>query len=244
MAEFKFPTEKVKLPSQGHFYPTDHPLSSGEVEMKYMTAREEDILTNTNYISQGVVLDKLLESLIISPDFKLEDMLLGDKNSLLVASRVLGYGKNYTFKVRGVEETVDLSELGSTKIDFDSLSKGQNSFEYTLPNSGTNITYKILTGKDEKTISKEIEGYKNIDKDASPEISTRLRTMITSVEGDKTPQKINEFVSNYLLAIDSRELRKEYQLNNPDVDLAFRGQDGRQKTIPINISFFWPDSDL
>ena len=244
MAEFKFPTEKVKLPSQGHFYPTDHPLSSGEVEMKYMTAREEDILTNTNYISQGVVLDKLLESLIISPDFKLEDMLLGDKNSLLVASRVLGYGKNYTFKVRGVEETVDLSELGSTKIDFDSLSKGQNSFEYTLPNSGTNITYKILTGKDEKTISKEIEGYKKIDKDASPEISTRLRTMITSVEGDKTPQKINEFVSNYLLAIDSRELRKEYQLNNPDVDLAFRGQDGRQKTIPINISFFWPDSDL
>jgi len=244
MAEFKFPTEKVKLPSQGHFYPTDHPLSIGEVEMKYMTAREEDILTNTNYISQGVVLDKLLESLIISPDFKLEDMLLGDKNSLLVASRVLGYGKNYTFKVRGVEETVDLSELGSTKIDFDSLSKGQNSFEYTLPNSGTNITYKILNGKDEKTISKEIEGYKKIDKDASPEISTRLRTMITSVEGDKTPQKINEFVSNYLLAIDSRELRKEYQLNNPDVDLAFRGQDGRQKTIPINISFFWPDSDL
>ena len=244
MAEFKFPTEKIKLPSQGHFYPTDHPLSSGEVEMKYMTAKEEDILTNSNYISQGIVLDKLLESLVISPKFDLDDMLLGDKNSLLVASRILGYGKDYKFKVGGIEETVDLSTLESTKIDFKSLSKGQNSFDYTLPNSGTKITYKLLNGKDEKTIAKEIEGYKKIDKNASPEVSTRLRTMITSVEGDNSPKTINDFVSNYLLAIDSRELRKDYQSKNPDVDLAFRSQDGRQKTVPINISFFWPDSDL
>ena len=171
-------------------------------------------------------------------------MLLGDKNSLLVASRILGYGKDYTFKVGGIEETVDLSTLESTKIDFESLSKGQNSFDYTLPNSGTKITYKLLNGKDEKTIAKEIEGYKKIDKNASPEVSTRLRTMITSVEGDNSPKTINDFVSNYLLAIDSRELRKEYQSKNPDVDLAFRSQDGRQKTVPINISFFWPDSDL
>jgi|TARA_R110001592_G_scaffold361606_1_gene672732 hypothetical protein len=244
MSEFKFPTENVKLPSQGHFYSEEHPLSKGEVEMKYMTAKEEDILTNSNYIQKGVVLDKLLESLIISPTFDLDDMLLGDKNSLLVASRILGYGKDYKFKLAGVEETVDLTTLKNTEIDLSLTPKGTNEFDYTLPNSGTKITYKILTGKDEKTIQEELEGYKKINKDASPEISTRLRTMIISVEGDKTPQTINDFVSNYLLAMDSREFRKHYQSRIPDVDLSFRSQDGEQRNIPINLSFFWPDSTI
>jgi len=244
MAEFKFPTETIKLPSQGHFYSEDSPLSKGEIEMKYMTAKEEDILTNSNYIQKGIVLDKLLESLVISPKFNLDDMLLGDKNALLIASRILGYGKDYKVRIGGLEENIDLTTLENIKIDFDSIPKGKNEFEYTLPHSGTKITYKILNGKDEKTILQEIEGYKKINKEASPEISTRLRTMITSVEGDNSPKTINEFVNNYLLAMDSREFRKHYQLSIPDVDLSFRGSDGRQRQVPINLSFFWPDSDL
>ena len=93
----KFPTEIVDLPSKGLIYPKDNPLSSGQIEMKYMTAREEDILTNQNYISKGIVLDKLIESLIVSK-VNINDIIIGDKNALLIASRILGYGKDYTFR--------------------------------------------------------------------------------------------------------------------------------------------------
>lgn len=244
MAEFKFPTEEVELPSKGYFYPENHPLSSGKVEMKYMTAKEEDILTNANYIQNGTVLDKLLDSLIISPKFDLDEMLTGDKSALLISARILGYGKNYPIKIAGKEENIDLTQLENIKLDFDNLPKHQNNFEFTLPNSGTKITFKLLTGKDEKKIEKDLDGIKKIMPDASPEISTRLKTIITSVEGDGTPKVIGEFVDNYLLAMDSRALRRHYKECMPDVDLSFRSSDGRDRTIPINFSFFWPDADL
>ena len=98
----KFPTEMVELPSKGLVYPEDSPLRSGQVEMKYMTAKEEDILTNQNYIKQGIVLDKLLKSLIVSK-IDYDDLILGDKNAIIVAARILGYGKDYTFKYKGEE---------------------------------------------------------------------------------------------------------------------------------------------
>ena len=118
MPEFKFPTETVELPSKGFFYPAEHPLKEGKVEMKYMTAKEEDILANANYIQQGIVLDKLLESLIISPKFNLEDLLIGDKNALLVAARILGYGSNYTVSYGSKTQTIDLSKLENINNDF------------------------------------------------------------------------------------------------------------------------------
>ncbi len=96
-SKFKFPTEVVELPSKGLLYSKDNPLSSGKVEMKYMTAKEEDILTNQNYIKQGSVIDKLLQSLIVSK-INYGDLLTGDKNAILVAARILGYGKDYSFK--------------------------------------------------------------------------------------------------------------------------------------------------
>ena len=108
--KFEFPTETVELPSKGLLYSEDSPLSSGEIEMKYMTAKEEDILTNKNYIEKGIVIDKLLESLIVSKiDF--QDLLVGDKNALMVASRILGYGKDYKFEYKGEEITIDV-EVG------------------------------------------------------------------------------------------------------------------------------------
>ena len=100
MSELKFPTEEVELPSKGLLYPEGHPLKSGKIEMKYMTAREEDILTNQNYIAKGIVLDKLLQSLIIT-DVKLKDLLIGDKNAVLIGSRILGYGKDYKIRYNG-----------------------------------------------------------------------------------------------------------------------------------------------
>ena len=99
MTQNKFPTEIIDLPSKGHFYPKDNPLSSGKIEMRYMTARDEDILTSANLIEKGTVIDKLLESVIADPKIKLDDLLIGDKNALMVGTRVLGYGKSYDIKI-------------------------------------------------------------------------------------------------------------------------------------------------
>ena len=244
MAELKFPTETIELPSRGHFYPTDHPLAEGKVEIRYMTAKEEDILTNQSYINNGTVLDKLLESVIVSPKFKVDDLILGDKNSLLIATRILGYGSKYPIRIAGREEEVDLSLLGHVPIDFDNLPQGVNEFEYELPSTGNKLTFKFLTGHDEKKIEAELEGIRKVRPDASPELSTRLKYIITSVEGDGAPKAIGEFVDNFLLARDSRALRQHYKECMPDVDMTFRGSDGRDRDIPINLSFFWPDAGV
>ena len=244
MAEFNFPTETVMLPSKGHFYVEDSPLTAGEVEIKYMTAREEDILTNQNYITQGTVLDKLLESLIVSPKFDVDDLLLGDKNALLIAARVLGYGAEYPVRIAGVDEVINLSELKNVDIDFDNLQKGKNEFEFRLPKTDTVVKFKLLTGKDEKHIEKDIEGLKKLRPDSSPAISTRLKTIITAVEGDGAAKSVGEFVDNFMLAMDSRAFRKHYKTCMPDVDMTFRSSTGTDREVPIGLSFFWPDSDL
>lgn len=239
----KFPTETVELPSKGLLYSEDNPLSSGKIEMKYMTAKEEDILTNQNYIKQGTVLDKLLQSLIVSK-INYDDLIIGDKNALFIAARILGYGGNYTFEYGGQSHTVDLSSLDNKPFDESLITKGVNEFSYTLPHLGTKITFKILTSADEKKIDKELEGLKKINKDNSPELSTRLKYIITSINGDREEQTIREFVDNYLLARDSRSLRDYIKQVQPDVDLKYVLDSGVEVTIPINLNFFWPDSEL
>ena len=240
--KFKFPSEVVDLPSKGLIYPKDNPLSSGKIEMKYMTAKEEDILTNTNYIQKGIVLDKLIESLIISK-VSYNDLVTGDKNALLIASRVLGYGKDYTFKSGGEEYTVDLTELKDKLLDPKHLKEeGVNEFDFTLPYAKTSITFKLLTHGDEKSIEKEIIGLQKIKKGTSPEVSTRLKYIITSVDGNREKKDIREFVDNYLLARDSRDLRNEIKRIAPDVSLVYKGDDVEEGiTIPVGINFFWPD---
>ena len=157
MADYKFPTEMVELPSKGYFYFDGHPLSKGKVEVKYMTAREEDILTSQNLIQQGIVIDKLLESLVVDKSIKLDDMLVGDKNAIMVAARILGYGKDYEFTYDDEQYTADLSKLEPIDIDFSKYTKGKNEFEFKLPNSERSITFKLLSGKDEKDIASEIK---------------------------------------------------------------------------------------
>ena len=130
MAEVKFPTEVVDLPSQGLLYPKDSPLSSGTIEIKYMTAREEDILTSANLIKKGIVIDKLLEALIVDKSIKLDDMLLGDKNAILIASRILAYGKDYEVEVDGKEVVVDLTTLKEKKLDEKIVVNGANEFDF------------------------------------------------------------------------------------------------------------------
>ena len=247
--KFKFPTEIVELPSKGLIYPKDNPLSSGKIEMKYMTAKEEDILTNQNYISKGIVLDKLIESLIVSK-VDINDIIIGDKNALLIASRVLGYGKDYTFRAynsdtRQIEDfTVDLTTLEDKLLDpNDLIEEGVNEFKFELPHSKTPITFKILTHGDEKKIDREIQGLQKINKDSIPEISTRLKYLITSVDGDTEKKSIREFVDKYMLAKDSRALREEIRRISPDVELKYTGEGAEEGiNIPINLNFFWPDA--
>ena len=241
MAEFKLPTEVVELPSKGLLYPSESPLAEGKIEMKYMTAKEEDILTNQTYINKGTVLDELLKSLVVTEGVNVKDLVVGDKNAVLIAARVLGYGKDYTFNYGGEQQTVDLTTIENKLFDESTITQGKNEFSYTLPSSGIDITYKLLTGHDEDLVTKELEGLKKINKNASPELSTRLKYIITSVSGDDTRKTIHEFVDNYLLAMDSRALREHIRNTQPDVDMDVTLDSGEEVAIPININFFWPD---
>lgn len=242
MSEFKIPTETVQLPSQGLLYSENSPLAEGKIELKYMTAKEEDILTNQAYIQKGNVLDKLIESLIINKDINYKDLILGDKNAVLVAARILGYGQSYKFELRGEEHNVDLSEVKNKEIDESKFTQGENSFSFKLPHSGNDITYKILNGHDEAKIEAELRGLKKVNKNASPELSTRLKYLITSVNGENESKKIREFVDNFLLARDSRSLREHIKETQPDIDLTFELEGEGEVTIPIGINFFWPDA--
>ena len=245
-SKFKFPTEIIELPSKGLVYSEDNPLSSGKIEMKYMTAKEEDILSNQSYIQKGVVLDKLLQSLIVSK-INYQDLIVGDKNAIMIAARVLGYGKDYEFEYKGEKVTVDLSLLDNKPFDEASISQGQNEFSFTLPSSGTLITYKLLTHKDEMAIEAELRGLKKLNKNASPEVSTRLKHMILSVNGDSDRKSIREFVDTYFLAQDARSFRKHVADNQPDVNLTAQVDlmEGVEDIeIPITVNFFWPDASI
>ena len=242
MAEFKLPTETVSLPSKGLLYPEDNPLSSGKVEMKYMTAKEEDILTNQAYIADGTVFDRLFKSLIVS-DVNYDDLLIGDKNAILVAARILGYGKDYKFTLGGEDFEVDLSLLKEKEIDESIYTKGVNKFSFTLPASNTTVVFKILTHRDEENIRKEIDSYKKISKDTSPEVTTRLKHTIVSVDGKEDKKSIRDFVDNYLLARDARALREHVRQIQPDIDLTFFPNNSESRIdIPIGLTFFWPNT--
>ena len=246
MNEFKFPTETIELPSKGLIYPEDNPLSSGKIEMKYMTAKEEDILSNQSYIENGTVLDKLLKSLIVSK-VNYNDLIVGDKNAVMIAARVLGYGKDYEFEIKGEKATVDLSILENKEFDETSITKGVNEFSFTLPNSGTIITYKLLTHKDETAINNELKGLKKINKNSDPSVSTRMKHMILSVNGDSDRKAVREFVDTYFLASDARAFRKHIQKVQPDVDLNVTVDlDSGEEAIdlPIGVTFFWPDASI
>ena len=252
MAELKLPTEMVSLPSKGLLYPKESPLSKGEIEMKYMTAKEEDILTNSNFIKNGTVIDKLLQSLIITP-INYDDLLIGDKNAILIAARILGYGAEYAFKYtneRGqeLEAKVDLSTLEEKPIDESLLKAGTNEFTFSLPKSGNTVTFKLLTHGDEKKIEAEIKGLKKINPNSSFDVTTRLKYMITSVNSDREQKAIRDFIDNYMLAPDARALREYYAKVQPDIEMKFTPEDesytGEGIAIPISLNFFWPDAGV
>ena len=252
MSEFKFPTEEVELPSKGLIYPKDHPLSSGKVEIKYMTAKEEDILTNQNYIKDGSVLDRLLKALIVSK-VNYDDLIVGDKNAIMVAARILGYGADYEVEITDPSTLepqkviIDLSKVQTKDIDFDKLNS-MNSYEFELPTLKKTIKFKLLTHKDEVDINKDIQAMQRLSGKGdvpSQDVSTRLRYMIQEVDGNTERGFINNFVKNNLLARDSRALRNHVREISPDLDLTFQFTsditgDTEALDIPFGTGFFYP----
>ncbi len=251
--KFKYPTEQIDLPSKGLLYPETSPLSKGAIEMKYMTAKEEDILTNSNFIRQGTVIDKLLQSMIVTP-IDYNELLNGDKNAILIAARILGYGKDYEFMYsnpntgNSEKATIDLSQIESKLLDESLFTHGKNEFSFQLPFSKITVTFKLLTHGDEKKIDREIEGLKKINPQSVATITTRLKHLLTSVNGDRELTTIRNFADN-MLARDVKALRDHINKITPDINLKVNavkenGDVVEGIELPIGISFFWPESEL
>jgi len=245
-----FPTEIIELPSKGLLYPDGHPLSNGKLEMKYMTAKEEDILTNQSFIKQGVVLDKLFKSLIVTK-VPYDDLFVGDKNAIMVAARVLGYGKLYDAKVTtpsGNEQdiSIDLTDLKEKEIDWDVIKKGETEYDYELPASKRKVKVQLVNGHIQKKIDAENKGLQKLGKDASA--TTLLKHIITEVDGDRETGTIRKFVDN-MLAIDARGVRNFLKELTPDMDLSVYVVDEAtlepfRTSFAIGLDFFWPDAEL
>ena len=248
-----FPTEWIELPSKGLLYPEDNPLSSGKIELKYMTAKEEDILTSQNLIKKGLVIDALLRSLIVSP-VNYNDLLVGDKNAIMVAARILAYGADYPVEVQcpacGTKNkiVVNLTELENKEVDTSKYVKGENLFTTVLPASKRTLEWKLLTHADETKVAESAKAIqkKKLSKSIDPTMSTRFKQMIQSVDGDTSTLAINNFVDKEFLSRDTMALRKEIDEVSPDIDMSFYfeceecGHEVPKQSIPMTVQFFWP----
>ena len=253
MEEQQFPSELITLPSKGLLYAEDSPLKKGEIEMKYMTAREEDILTNVNYIKNGTVLDKLIQSLIVNK-LNYDDLLIGDKNAVLIAARILGYGAEYEIN-RNHPQTgqpekvsIDLTSLNDKELDSSLVNEGRNEFEFQLPASKRTVTFKLLTHGDEKKITQELDGLKRLNREGF-EGTTRLKHTIIAVDSNFDVKTVRDFVDKSLLARDARALRLYIKEISPDtelkVDLSYSdGYIEYNVPFPLGVDFFWPDAGI
>ena len=253
MANYDFPTEVIGLPSKGLIYPETSPLSKGTIEIKYMTAREEDILSSQNLIKKGVVLDKLFESVVVSEGVNIGDISIGDKNAILLATRILGYGAEYNvevtdpFTLETQKVTIDLSKVQTKEVD-ESVLNRENRYSFELPTSKKKIKFKLLTHKDEIDINAEVQALNRLvkgDNNVSQDVSTRLRYMIQEVDGNTDRGFINNFVKNNLLARDSKALREYVKSISPDMDFKYEfTSDLTGETealdIPFGVGFFYP----
>jgi len=262
LSDYKFPTEIIELPSNGLIYPKDNPLSSGKVEMKYMTAKEEDILTTQSYIKDGSVLDRLFQSLIISNGeglpIKYVDLTIGDKNAIMIAARVLGYGKDYEiemsdpFSDNKQKEVIDLTQFENKPYDGSNQTEpNKNEFEFELPHAKRKITFMAMTESKERKVKHQVEELmkagRKLKDNTSKDLTTRLKNIILSVDGEVDPKLISKFVDNELFAMDSKALRKYINDVVPDIDLNWEfvseeNGERRMMQLPMGVGFFWPES--
>jgi hypothetical protein len=250
---FVVATEIVDLPSKGQFYPEGSPLHNVEsLEIRHMTAKDEDILVNKSYITKGVVLDRLLQSVLVDKNVNVDDLLVGDKNALLVAARITGYGADYNTKVLCPacgsisENTFDLDEVGVTEAEaglYEAEQTSNGTFLLTLPNSGVEVQVRPFTGRDEKAITNTNKVRK---KNKLPELglTDQMKKYIVSVNGSEDRKDISNFV-DVMPALDSRYLRGAYKEIIPNVDLAQHFEcpecsHEQEMEVPFSTDFFWP----
>lgn len=252
--KFDFPTEVIELPSKGLMYPEGHPLRKGTCEIKYMTAREEDILANQNLIKKGIVLDKLFESVVVEPGVNPNDIFIGDKNAILMATRILGYGADYRVEITDPfsgekqETIIDLGKVQTKDVD-ETVLNSKNRYTFELPSNGKEIVFKLLTHGDEQDITKEIQALEKLNKNSgnSFDVTTRLKYMIVSVDGNEDRGFINRWVVNSFLAKDTKIFRAYVKDLSPDLDMKFTfiselTGETEALDIPFGINFFYPSN--
>lgn len=252
---WSIPTEFVNLPSKGQFYPEGHPLAGEEsIEIRYMTAKDEDILTSQSLIKKGIAIDRLLQNVLVDKRIDVNTLLVGDKNALLVATRVTGYGAEYATNVscpscgETGEHTFDLQdgEMTDTHAALEEVGgeiTSTNTFTITLPLTKATVECRFLTGEDEHKMQKEAERKARRNMDESP-LTDQFRAFIVSVNGDNSVMNIAAFIQN-LPARDSRTLRAAYGDVMPGVDLTQHyscpncGYSADME-VPLTVDFFWP----
>jgi hypothetical protein len=241
---FNLPTERIDLPSKGLLYPRENPLSQGYVEITYPTAKHEDILTNMNFIKKGVAQENFLKALIVSKiDYK--DLLQGDKDALMVAARILAFGKDYSFTRDNVKYTADLTTLEDKPLNEELFKSGVNEFDFYLPTGKLNITVKFLTMRDEEEMEKEEENMKKIFPNFSGDSTIFLRQSIVSINGSKDKGPIHK-LSESMLMQDSKALKKFIAENKPGLNMITtvktdKGEVVEGFRVPFTIDFFWPN---
>jgi hypothetical protein len=249
---FVVPTEFVELPSQGRFYPEGHPLRGQDsIEIRQMTAKEEDMLTSRTLLKKGVALDRVIASLIVDKSIDPDSLVVGDRNAIIIATRVSGYGNVYETKVScpncGTKQdySFDLNHAniydGADARDLGVQTNDDGTFNVSLPRTGVDVRFRLLNGRDEKMF---VNGMQS-DKKAKSEknITRQLAAIVVSLNGDTSMQAKQYFIEN-VPSIDSRHLRLAYRLAAPNVDLTQQFVCGecsheQEMEVPLSADFFW-----
>ena len=252
---FVVPTEFVELPSKGLFYPDGHPLRGQDsIEIRQMTAKEEDLLTSKTLLKKGIAIDRLLQSVIVDKRINPDSLYVGDRNALLIAIRVSGYGNDYRTKIQcpacelSQESYFDLNSFsvynGGNMSELDIVSNDDGTFNTILPKTQLKITFRLLCGKDEKNLMLGMKADRQ-QKIHERGVTRQLSNFIVSVNDNNTSEAIN-YVVNNIPSMDSRHLRLAYKLAAPNIDLTqvFICQEcdhEQDLEVPLTADFFWPD---
>jgi hypothetical protein len=250
---FEIPVESVPLPSGGAIYPQDSALHNAKtIDIRAMTAREEDILTSRALIKKGTVISSLLQSCIVEKGVEPSKMIVGDRNAVMIALRITGYGSEYEGEVdcpscgAKSKQSFDLSSLSIKPLQIEPSRPGENVFEFFLPVSKKTVQFKFLTGADEEEILVMQERKKKLGGNADSFVTTRLHFALVSVDGKTDRSLIASFVRS-MPARDSLALRTFIDENEPGVDMSVEFEcpscgETSEVSMPIGATFFWPNS--
>ncbi len=251
---FVVPTEHVELPSQGRFYSTEHPLhNESSIEIRQMTAKEEDLLTSRSLLKKGTALERVIKNLIVNKRINPDTLLVGDRNAIMIAARISGYGSEYNTSVTcpscsaKIEHSFDLHEStinsGESSDSLGVREEPNGIFSTILPKTRCEVRFRLLRGTDEKTLLQQIENARKRNREENA-VTRQLRMLIVSVNGDDSMEAINYFVEN-VPSLDAQHLRTAFANATPNVDLTqyFNCHECGYETemeVPLSADFFWP----